>query len=278
MNPAKMLALPDALLPCADSGGTGTPVLFLHGAVTDLRMWEPHRALLRDGFRAIAYSQRYHGAGAWQADWPPYGAQTHADDLVAAVQALQAGPVHLVAWSYGGHPALLAALHRPHLFRSLFVYEPGVPSYVEDAQALVAWQADAQAAFGPVFEAASKGDVDLALRRLLEASSQQPGYFERQPAEAQAIQRENARTLAELLFRQPPAPAISAPQLAGFPVPLCVACGAASRPLYSLVSAAAQRCLPAQRRLVVPGANHMWPQEDPAAFMQAVRRFIASVA
>lgn len=277
MNETKTLAVRGAHLPCADSGGTGTPVLFLHGAVTDLRMWDAHRALLRDGFRTIAYSQRYHGPGAWQSHWPAYGTDTHAEDLVAAAQALQAGPMHLVAWSYGGHPALLAALRRPQLFRSVFVYEPGVPSYVEDPQALAAWQADAQQAFAPLFEAASTGDLDLALRRLLDASSEQPGYFDRQPAEAQAIQRENMRTLGELLFRQAPAPAISAAQLADFPVPLCVARGVDSRPLYGLVSAAAQRCLPAERRLVVPGANHLWPQEDPAAFVEAVRAFIASV-
>lgn len=43
-------------------------MLFLHGAVTDLRMWERHPELMAGDFRALAYTQRYHGAQPWHSD------------------------------------------------------------------------------------------------------------------------------------------------------------------------------------------------------------------
>jgi hypothetical protein len=41
--------------------GTGTPVVFVHGAVSDLRFWEPQRKVFAKQYRFIAYSYRYHG-------------------------------------------------------------------------------------------------------------------------------------------------------------------------------------------------------------------------
>lgn len=134
-----------AALPCSDNrADAGATLVFLHGAVTDLRLWDRHRALIGRRHRTIACTLRYHGEMAsradWPADWPPYGAQTHADDLIELLDRLGTGPVVLVAWSYAGHVAFQAALQRPGLFRGLFVHEPGVPSYVDDPQSLAAWQ------------------------------------------------------------------------------------------------------------------------------------------
>jgi pimeloyl-ACP methyl ester carboxylesterase len=264
----------DAALECCDKEADGQAILFLHGAVTDLRMWDEHRACIGKRYRTIAYTQRYHGAGAWQANWPSYGVGTHSQDLTAFIEQLNVGPVHLVAWSYAGHVALDATLRRPELVRSLFVYEPGVPSFVSDPAALEALAADANAAFGPVFEAVRSGDTLRALALLLAASGQSADYFERQPEQAKALQIENARTLPELLLRQAPPPEITCEQLSALKVPTCIGHGAASRPLYAVVAQAAQRCLGANRHLVVPSANHMWPAEDPAGFAQAVVDFV----
>ncbi len=46
--------------------------------------------------------------------------------MVAFIRSLQAGPVHVVAWSYGGSVATLAASQQPELFRSLSLHEPTI--------------------------------------------------------------------------------------------------------------------------------------------------------
>jgi pimeloyl-ACP methyl ester carboxylesterase len=41
--------------------GSGEPVLFVHGAFTDLRAWEPIIEAMPKYYRSIAYTQRYFG-------------------------------------------------------------------------------------------------------------------------------------------------------------------------------------------------------------------------
>lgn len=262
-----------ALLPYAATG-QGPAVVFLHGALADYRLWNRHRALMADRYRAVAYSQRYFAPTPWVSDWPPFGITTHADDLALFLQKLGAGPVHLVAWSYAGHIALTVALRQPALLRSLFVYEPGVPAYVSDPAEMEAFAADAQAMFGPVFEAVQgSGDNGEGVRRLIDGSGGRPGYFDGQPPERQKLQMEHARTLPLQLAQSTP-PEITCEQLGSLALPVCIGQGEQTRPLFSIVSRAAVRCIPNCRHLVVPGAGHMWPDEDPAGFTAAVVDFL----
>ena len=41
--------------------GTGAPVVFVHGAFSDLRFWEPQRQAVAKQYRFIAFTQRYFG-------------------------------------------------------------------------------------------------------------------------------------------------------------------------------------------------------------------------
>lgn len=265
-----------ALLPYTVAG-QGPPVVFLHGALADCRMWQQHQAALADDYTAIAYTQRYFGPQPWGSDWPHFGVAAHAADLIGFLRELNAGPVHLVAWSYAGHIALAAALEQPELFQSLFIYEPGVPTYVSDPAELEAFAADANAMFGPVFEAVqSRGDPLESVRRLINGSGYQPGYFDTQPQERQKLQLDLARTLPLQLAQSAP-PVITCEQLGALALPTCIAHGALTRPLFSIVSQAAARCIPNCRYRVIPGTNHMWPDEDPAGFTTAILDFLQNL-
>src|SRR5881397_4059897 len=63
--------------------GTGTPVVFVHGAFSDVRFWEPQRQAVAKHYRFVAYNCRYHGAAPWPDDGKQYSAATHAADLAA---------------------------------------------------------------------------------------------------------------------------------------------------------------------------------------------------
>jgi pimeloyl-ACP methyl ester carboxylesterase len=126
----------------------------VHGAASDLRTWDRQRAALAAHYRTIAFTQRYYGTAPWPADWPQYRIGTHADDLAAFIRGLGAGPAHLVAWSSGSHIVLNVALRNPELVRSVFVYEPVVPSYVDDPAELKAIGDDAGAMLGSAFSTA----------------------------------------------------------------------------------------------------------------------------
>ena len=63
--------------------GAGTPVVFVHGSISDLTIWGPQLEALGQDYRAIAYSRRY----AWPNEDLSSGAedtmQPHVDDLLA---------------------------------------------------------------------------------------------------------------------------------------------------------------------------------------------------
>jgi pimeloyl-ACP methyl ester carboxylesterase len=108
--------------------GAGEPIVFVHGAFSDLRVWEPSREAIAKRYRFIAYTQRYHGVGAWKDEGKEYSAVTHADDLAKFITSFNAGPVHLVGRSGGGALALRVALKDPALVRTLTVHEPALMS------------------------------------------------------------------------------------------------------------------------------------------------------
>ncbi len=248
--------------------GHGPPVLFLHGALADARIWRPHLARLGSRARGLAYTQRGFGRGPWRAGGPPFGVEAHARDLVRVVEALELGPVHLVAWSYAGHVALHAARERPGLFAALALYEPGVRTFPldEDVGRLVA--EDGGAMFGPIVEAVARGDMGHAARLLVEASGD-PGDYDRLPPQRRAVYDENAPTMAALLAQTPP-PAMTAGDLAALAMPAHVLWGERSRPAARLPARAVARAIPRGRHGEVPGAGHLWPEEAPDAFVGAV--------
>src|SRR6267378_1026379 len=102
----------------ADSGGSGEPVLLLHGGLSDSDLLlDPLEPALADRFRVVAFDRRGHGRSA-DTDAPFFNDAT-ATETIAVIDKLIVGPAHLVGWSDGGNVALFVALRRPDLVRSL---------------------------------------------------------------------------------------------------------------------------------------------------------------
>ena len=186
------------------SQGSGAPVVFVHGAVTDLRYWEPQRTAFAKQYRYIAYSYRYHGTGPWADEGTQYSAETHAADLAAFINALGVAPVHLVGLSYGGMLAATVASKQPQLVRTLTLAEPGMFQLLagtpDGKVALDAWTKGTV----PVLASMKAGDVDGATRQLVALVMGQPvEHFDKLPAGLRQGLMDNSRTLP-LLFAAPP--------------------------------------------------------------------------
>jgi pimeloyl-ACP methyl ester carboxylesterase len=104
-----------------DSGEGGSTVLFSHGLLYSLRMWDAQIAALRSRFRCVAYDHR----GQGESESAPTGLDmdTLADDAVALIESLRIGPVHFVGMSMGGFVAMRVAARRPELVRSLVLVD-----------------------------------------------------------------------------------------------------------------------------------------------------------
>jgi pimeloyl-ACP methyl ester carboxylesterase len=119
--------------------GAGAPVVFLHAAVADRRMWRDVAARIAATHRAIAYDRR--GFGMTTA---PNEDHSALDDLRRVLDA-QAGKAVLVGCSQGGRIAINAALRYPERLRGLVLIAPSVtggpdPVYPPDLAKLVAIQ------------------------------------------------------------------------------------------------------------------------------------------
>jgi pimeloyl-ACP methyl ester carboxylesterase len=256
--------------------GSGEPIVFVHGALSDFRAWQPVGEQIAKKHRFIAYTQRYYGTGAWKDDGKEFGVATHADDLSKFISALNAGPVHLVGWSYGGVVAATAAANNPSLVRSLIVYEPTLssvlPAETEEGKAA---REDLAELLGPAIAASKAGDAIQAVRLMFEAVYQLPaGGFDRAPRETQAMVLDQARTLP-LLFAAPAPPAITCDVLKNFTWPTLVMWGEKTQPYFALISEAISKCVPGAQRAILQNVHHDGPRRDPAAFSALLFEFLA---
>ena len=97
--------------------GDGPPLVFVHGAAEDARVWKPQLAGLANEFTVVAWDE----PGAGRSSDPPesFGLADYADCLAALIEALALGKAHVAGLSWGGtvvlelyrrHPGLVATL------------------------------------------------------------------------------------------------------------------------------------------------------------------------
>ena len=118
------------------------------------------------------------------------------------------------------------------------------------------------------------GDTKQAARLFIDGVAERSGYFDPLPPAQQAIVLDNARVLPLMFDGGEQDAPISCSQLAQLKPRVAIARGEKVRPFFRIIADAAARCMPAARRIVVPGAKHMWPGEDPIAFSQTVHGFV----
>jgi pimeloyl-ACP methyl ester carboxylesterase len=96
-----------------DSGGSGPPVLLLHGWMfsADTNFSTTYGPLAAAGYRVLAIDHRGHGRGLRSTD--PFRLQDCADDAAALVRSLGCGPVLVVGYSMGGPIGQLMARDHP---------------------------------------------------------------------------------------------------------------------------------------------------------------------
>ncbi len=254
--------------------GQGTPVVFVHGAASDLRFWEPQRAQFAERHRFVSYTYRYHGTAPWPDEGKQYSPESHVADLTAFISALKAGPVHLVGLSYGGLLAAMAALKEPDAIRSLTLAEPALFSLLAETPEGKTLLEEWNKGFEPVARAIQSGDNVEATRQLAAlVTGEPPDRFDQAPAPLRELLLDNARTLP-LLMAAPP-PTVTCEMLAGIKVATLVVRGERTPRIFSQVNDEVGRCIADSRLAVIPKASHPMSYDNPADFNRVVLDFVA---
>src|SRR4029078_7371352 len=91
--------------------GDGPPLVLVHGATSDGRLWQPQLEGLADDFTVVAWDEP--GAGD-SSDIPAdFTLADYADALAALIEELELGPAHVAGLSWGGTVALELYRRRP---------------------------------------------------------------------------------------------------------------------------------------------------------------------
>lgn len=111
--------------------GSGDPVVFVHGDLSDLRTWNRQIPEFSKNYRAISISRRYARPNLDIIPDVPNPIGRHVEDLIEFIKQEVGRSVHLVGNSWGAFVSLLTAVESPDLVRSLVLEEPpAVPVYI----------------------------------------------------------------------------------------------------------------------------------------------------
>ncbi|GGZ14806.1 alpha/beta hydrolase [Streptomyces inusitatus] len=266
--------------------GEGTPVVFVHGDLSDLRTWEAQLPAVGASYRAIAYSRRYARPNP---DIPPGVANPmgpHVDDLLAFLERTGAAPAHLVGNSWGAFICLLAAIRRPEAVRSLVLEEPPVvPLYLSDRpraaelrlllrrpgalRALLGFQLGTVLPAGRAFRA---GEDERAMRIFLRGVLDEHAYAHLVPERLPQM-RENLSALKAGLF-DAGTPPLDPGEVRALHVPTLLVTGIHSAPLFHRLVDRLEELLPDSERIEILHASHLMHEENAPALNGAVLDFI----
>ena len=241
--------------------GQGPPLVLVHGAADDGRVWHPQLSALADEFTVIAWDEP--GAGG-SSDVPAdFGLADYASCLAALIEALELGPPHVAGLSWGGTVALELYRHHPGLVATLILAdtyagwkgslpEEEVLSRVAGAREMLAAPAEE---FDPTLPGLFAGDPPAEFVPLLEeiaADVRTESLRKQLFVMAEADQRDLMPRIA---------------------VPTLLIWGELDARSPLRVARQFEKAIPDTELVVIPGCGHVSNLERPEQFNQAVREF-----
>jgi 3-oxoadipate enol-lactonase len=244
------------------TAGTGDPVVFIHGFGLDSAMWDPQWRAFAQRYRVIRYDLRGYGGSSL-----PEGGYSHVDDLLALIDFLGAGPVHLVGLSLGGRVALRVAAAHPKAVRSLTLADPALDGHVWTDDWLQRWR--------KMTEAAKRGDLSAAKRLWRE-------HILFAPANAQPDVADSLRVMIDRysgwhLHHPDPGTAPKTPVaqlLPSISIPTLVMIGELDLPDFQAIARRLAQELPAAELRIIAGSGHMSNMEAPGMFNDLALGFL----
>jgi pimeloyl-ACP methyl ester carboxylesterase len=255
--------------------GSGVPIVIVHGAWVDHRLFKAQVAEFAKTNRVIAVSLRHHWPEPWDGQSTDYSVEQHARDLVALVRKLGLGRVHLFGHSRGGGVAVAVARLAPELLRTLILAEPsGLVEVSTDPNGMRQRLEGGNALAQRLREVWQSGTAREVMAARAWESVSGPGSWDRMPAPVRQMISDNIVTMT--------APMVSAVP----PIATCEQVGALRMPVLLLQSSRAEkvyvdshdglrRCNAAiAPAVVVPESSHNMHMSNPVFFNQTVLDFV----
>jgi pimeloyl-ACP methyl ester carboxylesterase len=252
--------------------GSGPTLVCVHGSLCDFRIWGSVIGPLTAKHRVIALSLRHFFPDHWDGTGDTYSIAQHVDDVIAFIAQIEPRPVDLMGHSRGGHIAFRVAQQRPDLLRRLILAEPGGeldatldPNYKPGPSPLAA-------RFAASAEKIAAGDIDGGLQYFMD-TLEGPGAWQRLPAMAKQLLRDNAMTLlGQVRDQRPP---FSKADAESIRTPTLFIGGARTKGMLPKVLHTLAAHVQGSRTEIIPGATHPMFEQAPQKYSEIVLNFLA---
>jgi pimeloyl-ACP methyl ester carboxylesterase len=244
-----------------ERSGVGPPLVFVHGAAEDGRVWRPQLAELADEFTVVAWDEP--GAGR-SSDLPAgFGVADYAHCLAGLIEALELGPAHVAGLSWGGTVVLELYRHHPELAATLILAD----TYAGWKGSLPEEEVRARVAGAQRMLDASIEDFDPTLPGLF-ATDPPPELVPLLEEIAADVRPESLRIQLTLM-----AASDLRDLLPRIEVPTLLIWGELDARSPLTVAQQFERTIPGNRLVLIPACGHVSNLERPDEFNQAVREF-----
>jgi pimeloyl-ACP methyl ester carboxylesterase len=267
--------------------GRGDPIVLVHANISDLRSWAPLEPLVAEHFRVINYSRRFAHPNRPADDGVGDSLAPHVEDLVALIEKLRLGKVHLVGNSSGAFVCLLTAQQRPDLVRTLTLEEPPVVSMFLQALppkpgelfkllfsspgALVALLKFGAGAISPATKAFHEGNDGAAIDFFARGVLGDAAYAKVSSARKQQMMDNAKAHRASLLGAG--LPVFTAADATAIKSPTQLLRGSDTPGFQRRINQRLAALIPDAKDICVPNASHLIHEDNPQAVAEAVRMF-----
>jgi len=257
-----------------DWGGSGHPMLFLHGGGLNAHTWDVVALMLRDRYRCIALDQRGHG----DSEWSPvidYGVDVQSRDVAGFIDALALANPVVVGQSMGGLNALAYATRHHAKMKGLVVVDVGPEINAAGAQRIRDFastpELDSLDAFLALAVKFNPLRDPAVLRRSLYYNLRET------PAGKWSLKHDQRRSSAEAAELAAQQRTRLAGEIPGIGCPVLIVRGGLSDVLTDEAAERFARSLPNARWVRVEQAGHNVQGDNPAGLLDAMRQFLKEI-
>lgn len=256
--------------------GEGSPIIFVHGHMSDYRTWVELFDLFSDSFRCIAYTQRYFEPNLANADNIIMSVDEHIEDLCQFIEARDCAPASLIGLSYGAGIALRTAAKRPDLVKSMVLYEPGTDDHILDTPGYDSVLSQLRNVFSSAFdESEGKPTNGIAIRLLSKVLglSEETILTSYSPSKIQMFKEHDSivKPFFNLIHSATP---LTRERIAKLKTPTLLVSGELSLPFYAMGSDALAKYLPNGFGVTMKDVGHGGIALKPDEFVKKAESFI----
>jgi 3-oxoadipate enol-lactonase len=247
--------------------GKGEPLILIHGALLDRRVWDGQFELFGRWSRVIRLDNRNTGLSRGLPDSFSYH-----EDINRLMEALGIQRARLVGLSLGGAIAVDFALAHPEKVSALVLVSSGLSGYeFRDSTLKVNQQKQA--------EAAARKDMNAYIEYFQRSWTDGP---RRTPEQVNRDVRQKVRDMAKATLSKPepdntvlPLEPPALGRLASIRVPTLFVLGDLDNASIQEISSLVLKGIPGSRKVVIKGAGHMVNMEKQEEFNEVVGEFLS---